>query len=63
MDEISKVIRVRGREFDEIKYYIDNISTINSLSYQEEGTNIRLFYFRFLENDGWDLSAVYQNTF
>lgn len=63
MDDISKVIRLWGREFDEIKYYIDNISTINSLSYQEEGTNMPDYFISdSLENDGWDLYLPYTKT-
>lgn len=57
--KIQKVIRLFGREFDEIKYYIDGIANSNTLSYGEGSNMPDYFLTDSNENIGWDLVNVY----
>lgn len=58
-EKISKILRIYGREFDEIKAYIDNIKFNNVVTYNDN-TNGTADYFLsdLLENDGWDYKNV-----
>lgn len=57
--KIQKALRVIGREFDEIKSYIDNLKNSNSLSYDERGNMPDYFLKDSLSDDGWDVKLVY----
>lgn len=57
--KMQKALRVIGREFDEIKSYIDNLKNSNSLSYDERGNMPDYFLKDTLNDDGWDVKLVY----
>ena len=60
---IAKMLRLIAREFDEIKYYIDGITALNTLSYSNIETNMSDYFISdSLENDGWKLIAPYTRT-
>lgn len=56
-EKISKVIRLYGREFDEVKRYIDNINFTKNLNYQDTNTATNDLLPSLLENDGWYLKS------
>lgn len=56
---IQKMLRLFGREFDEIKYYIDSIAYANNLSYGESSSMPDYFLTDSVENDGWDVTNIY----
>lgn len=55
---IGAMIRIYGRQFDDIKRYADNIKTSNSISYDEKNNMPDYFLSDTVENDGWEA----QNT-
>ena len=57
--KMQKALRVIGREFDEIKSYIDNLKNSNRLSYDERGNMPDYFLKDTLNDDGWDIKLVY----
>ena len=57
--KIQKALRVIGREFDEIKSYIDNIKNIRKLSYDERSNMPDYFLKYSLDSDGWDIKLPY----
>jgi hypothetical protein len=56
--KIQKLIRLFGREFDEIKAYTDAISFTNTISYNDVNNLSDYFFTDKLENDGWDLKQI-----
>ena len=57
--KIQKALRVIGREFDEIKAYIDNIKNICRASYDDRGNMPDYFLKDSLADEGWDIKLVY----
>ena len=57
-EKIQKVIRLYGREFDEIKSYIDNISNVNTVTYNNVNNLPDYFFTDKLEDDGWDVRLI-----
>ena len=57
-NKIQKTLRLFGREFDEIKSYIDNINNTNTVTYDEQSNLPDYFLTDVLELDGWDLRVV-----
>ena len=57
--KMQKIIRLIGREFDEIKYYIDGISHSNTLTYDEANNLPDYFLADNLTNEGWDVVNIY----
>ena len=57
-NKIQKTLRLFGREFDEIKSYIDNINNTNTVTYDELSNLPDYFLTDVLELDGWDLRVV-----
>ena len=55
---IGAMIRIYGRQFDDIKRYADNIKMSNSISYDEKNNMPDYFLSDAVENDGWEA----QNT-
>ena len=55
----QKIIRLYGREFDNIKEYIDAIDDVNTVTYSDESNIPDYFYTDKLENDGWDIKLVH----
>lgn len=59
---IQKALRVFAREFDEIISYINNIKTLNRVTYDERGNIPNYFLTDVVENEGWDVKLVYPYT-
>lgn len=57
-NKVEKVLRVFGREFDEILAYIDNISNYNAITYNGINNLSDYFLTDALENDGWDIKQI-----
>ena len=57
--KIQKFIRLMGREFDEIKFYIDGISNANSISYDDKNNLADYFLTDTLNNDGWEIKNIH----
>lgn len=55
---ISAMIRVYGRQFDDIKRYADNIKHSNTLSYDEKNNMPDYFLSDKVENDGWEAKCI-----
>lgn len=51
-----------GRQFDEIKRYIDNIKSINKISYDKNNNLPDYFLTDSLELSGWEPTSVYPNS-
>lgn len=58
-EKIQKVLHIYGREFDEIKAYIDNIGNVNTLTYNDQSNLPDYFLTDNLELDGWDVKLIY----
>ena len=57
-NKIEKIIRVYGREFDEIKTYIDAIADNNTITYDNANNLPDYFFSDKLEDDGWDVKLI-----
>ena len=57
--KIQKVIRVYGREFDEVKTYIDAIDDLNTVTYDNINNLPDYFFTDKLEEQGWDVKLVH----
>lgn len=51
---IGAIMRIYGRQFDDIKRYADNIKNSNTLSYDEKSNAPDYFLSDTIENDGWE---------
>jgi hypothetical protein len=58
-NKIANVLRLYGRELDEIKSYIDNINNLNTITYDDVNNLPDYFLSDNLDNDGWDLTNIY----
>ena len=58
-NKIANVLRLFGREFDEIKSYIDNIGHVNTITYDDQSNLPDYFLTDMLDLDGWDVKLVY----
>lgn len=57
--KIQKVIRLFGREFDEVKTYIDAIDDLNTVTYDDVNNIPDYFFTDKLEEEGWDVRLVH----
>lgn len=57
--KIQKVIRLYGREFDEVKSYIDAIDDLNTVTYNNVNNIPDYFFTDKLEEEGWDVRLVH----
>lgn len=57
--KIAQLIRLFGREFDELKMYIDNITNYNCISYDDRSNLPAYFLTDELQNDGIDVINIY----
>lgn len=57
-EKVSKIIRLYGREFDEVKTYIDAIANVNTVTYDDVDNLPDYFFSDELEDEGWDLRSV-----
>jgi len=58
-NKIKKTIRIYGREFDEVKSYIDAIDDLNTVTYDNINNIPDYFFTDKLEESGWDVTLVY----
>ena len=61
-EKLAKLIRLFGREFDEIKFYIDNISNYNQITYDDLENMPDYFLSDNLGTNGWDVLNIYPLT-
>lgn len=62
---LINMLRVYGRQFDELKRYIENIKLVGNLSYNKEDNMPDNILYGMLEYDGWvltDTGPVVANT-
>ncbi len=57
--KIQKIIRVYGREFDEVKSYIDAIDDLNTITYNNVNNIPDYFFTDKLEEQGWDVKLIH----
>lgn len=57
--KISNILRVYGREFDEIKRYVNSIKIGNNISYDKVNNVSDYLLTDLLELDGWDIKNIY----
>ena len=57
-DRIKKIIRLFAREFDEVKSYIDAMTSLNRITYDDRSNIPNYFLTDSLEDDGWDVKKV-----
>jgi hypothetical protein len=56
--KMRQAICVIGRQFDDIKKYIDGIKSVNTLTYSQEKNSPDYFLTDSLENYGWDMKEI-----
>lgn len=56
--KVQKVLRLIGREFDEIKVYVDNISN-TAITYDDKNNLADYFFTDTLNNEGWEIYNIY----
>ncbi len=56
--KIQKVIRLFGREFDEIKAYIDGIKGYNQITYGSDNMLPNYYITDVLNDEGWDVVTL-----
>lgn len=63
-EKIQKVLRLFAREFDEVKSYIDNITSFGRITYDDRSNVPNYFLTDVCEDDGWDIIQVipYETT-
>lgn len=57
--KIQKVIRIYGREFDELNTYIDAIDDFNTVTYDNINNLPDYFFTDKLEEEGWDVKLIH----
>lgn len=57
-NKFAKMIRVIGRELDEIKLYIDNIKDLNTINYNSISSYSENYLKILLSNEGWDIKTI-----
>ena len=59
---VQKMIRLIGREFDEIRMRSEGIGSMNVLTYSDSNNMPNYFLTDALEIDGWDVKNIYPIT-
>lgn len=59
---IAPVLKVWGRQYDDVKRYIDNIKYITNLSYDKKNNLPDYFVTDALETGGWDVTTLNTST-
>ena len=57
--KIQNAIRLFGREFDEIKYYVDGIKGYNQITYGSDNMLPNYYITDVLSDEGWDMVNIY----
>lgn len=60
--KVIQILKIIGRQFDEIKKYIDNIKNTNVLTYQQDKNKPDYFLTDDLELSGWDVKEILNNV-
>ena len=58
-ERMQKALRVFAREFDEIISYIENIKSVNNVTYDERDNIPDYFLTDVVENEGWNVELIY----
>lgn len=61
-DKVAKIIRLFGRQFDEILAYVDNIKNYNVVTYDNINNLPDYFFTDALDADGWDVKQIIPYT-
>ncbi len=61
-EKISKLLRVYGRNFDNLKVYIDAIATINKLTYDKKTNIPDTLVKNFAKTLGWDVTTLVEEN-
>lgn len=61
-DKVAKIIRLFGRQFDEILAYVDNIKNYNAVTYDNINNLPDYFFTDALDGDGWDVKQIIPYT-
>src|SRR5690606_2597408 len=59
--KMTKLLRVYGRLFDEIKYYIDGLATIHAQNYQKRNSYPDKMTMTIAESNGWEPVRLISN--
>jgi hypothetical protein len=59
---MKAMVHIQGRQFDDIKRYIDNIKYTNSITYDEQNNVPDYFLSDINENEGWETINVANNS-
>lgn len=59
---VEAMLRIQGRQFDDIKRYADNIKNTNAITYDEKGNLPDYFLSDIIENNGWDAYHILPPT-
>lgn len=54
-ERMRKLIRIYGRELDEVKMFADSLKSTNTITYNGRGNTPDYFLTDLLEQDGWDV--------
>ena len=57
-EKVAKIIRLFGRQFDEILAYVDNIKNYNVVTYDNLNNLPDYFFSDTLDADGWDVKQI-----
>lgn len=57
-EKMSKLLRVYGRNFDNVKVYIDAIANINTLTYDKKNNIPDVLVKNFAKTLGWDVTTL-----
>jgi len=55
---MQAITHIQGRQFDDIKRYIDAIKSVNSISYDEQNNVPDYFLTDLAENSGWETKNI-----
>ena len=58
-EKVAKLLQICGREFDEIKYYIDGIKNVNTITYNDANNIPDYFLTDTLDIEGWDVINIF----
>ena len=54
-ERMRKLLRIYGRELDEVKMFADSLKSTNTITYNGRGNTPDYFLTDLLEQDGWDV--------
>lgn len=60
--KVKNALSIIGRQFDDIKKYIDNIKTTNSITYSQDSNTPDYFLSDNLELSGWESQEIFSGV-